>query len=390
MRHGHVTRALTGSFATASTSYVDVPGYRWDGLVPDGTYTVRAVIPLLTVEEVNQNALVRIVSVQDGTTSVVATSRGRADAASDSFSLNMAADLPNFGLAFTPGTAVTFKVQMATSVATSDVTMWTGDFFGDFLQPTLAVTDSTDRPDKHRATILRGYTATSDVVVYEGTVNETLPPVVMIHGGGAGESGSFQFQDVDLFRIPAALTAAGFRVFEPALPTSPVAGCGNAAAVTALTDLRSWAITNYDYPSTVKVGFVGLSMGMVEALAWGWRNPTLFTGAAGVIPGTNVDSLHTRNPLNITATINAAYGNDWAGNRSARDPHLNAASISPLGDRICMWYSNDDPAALQSEVIEDAAAWQARAVSLGADGHWIGPWTAEDLAVWASTTFKAS
>lgn len=389
MRHGHVARVITGSFVTASTSFVDVTGFRWDGVVPDGPFTVRAAIPTVTVEELNADAQVRIVAVQDEVTSVVAGDRGRADQAGDSFSFNMAADLPNFGLAFAPGSPITFKVQVQSSAATSDVTIWSGDFFGTFLQPALIVTDSTDRPDKHRASILRGYTGTSDVVVYEGDVNETLPPVVMVHGGGAGAT-TFQFQDQDLARIPAALTAAGFRVFEPALPTSPVAGCGNAAAVTALTNLRSWIITNYDYASAIKVGFVGLSMGMVEALAWGWRNPTLFAGAAGVIPGTNVDSLHVRNPLGATATINAAYSNDWAGNRSARDPHLNAASILPLGDRICMWHSNDDTAALQSEVIEDARAWKARTVSLGANGHWIGTWDANDLAVWASTTFKAS
>jgi hypothetical protein len=349
---------------------------------------VRCALPLLTVEEVNQQALTRIVQVQGGTILAVAASKARADTAGDSAALTMFGEVPAFNLAPTPGSTVTYKVQVATSVATSDVTVFSGDFFGEFLRPSLTIESAKDGPDGPRCTVLRGYTATQDVLVYEGNVTQPVP-VVCIHGGGVGESGAFQFQDPLHHRVPYRLAEAGFRVFEPALPTSPVAGFGNAASVTALTNLVSWITTNYTYPSGFKVGFVGLSAGMIEALNYGWRNTTRVAGMIGVIPGTNTDSLHIRNPFGTTTTdINNAYAGDWPSNRPARDPHLNAASIRPFGDKIRMYFSSDDFAALPGEVIEDARAWGAQALSFGSYSHFTHNLQVDDLVTFAANTFR--
>jgi len=387
----HVSRVLDGSFVTASTSYVDLPGVRADITVPPEPYTVRATAPLISIEETGQQALFRLVQIDSaGTTVNVASDRTRSDVAGDTCSLLMSADVPAHNLAPTVGTRVTYKLQVATSVATSDVTIWSGDFFGEFLRPEIVVETARDGADLPRASIRRGYTGTSDIVVYEGTVTRDVP-VVMIHGGGAGESGSFQFQDQRFSKITYGLAQAGFRVFEPALPTSPVAGCGNAAAVTALTNLRSWLITNYGYRSNVRVGYVGLSVGMVEALVWSWNNPTLFAGIAGVVGATDLDSLHDRNALGVmAANIEAAYGGlaAWDAAKPTRDPHVNAALIRPLGDRIRIWFSTDDPVVLPAETRADVDAWGAQSTAFGSAGHGVGAWEPDDLVIWANNTFR--
>jgi hypothetical protein len=111
---------VDANFTTASTSFVDLPGATATFTVPDRPFAVFLQLPVF-VEEANQGGDIQILT---GSTVVTAAAINRQSIAgpSNTMAFGFQAPLPVWNP--TPGTSVTVKVQMKSSVATSDLTVF--------------------------------------------------------------------------------------------------------------------------------------------------------------------------------------------------------------------------------------------------------------------------
>lgn len=127
--HGGGTRLalaeVSTNFVTASTAFVDVPGATFTLTVPNRPYDIDAQVAVI-IEEAAQHAEARIVA---GSQQLV-TARASSRFAGDLRTLKMDCPVPGWIHAPTPGTQVTYKVQVQTSVATSDATVLADLGFG--------------------------------------------------------------------------------------------------------------------------------------------------------------------------------------------------------------------------------------------------------------------
>lgn len=116
---------VSANFTTASTTFVDLPGATATFTVPSRPFAVFAQIPVF-VEEANQDGDVQILA---GSTVVTAAKIPRQAIAgpSNTMAFGFQAPLPVWNP--TAGTSVTVKVQLKSSVATSDLTVFV-DFAG--------------------------------------------------------------------------------------------------------------------------------------------------------------------------------------------------------------------------------------------------------------------
>ena len=116
---------VSANFTTASTSFVDLPGATATFTVPDRPFAVFAQIPVF-VEEANQGGDLQLLA---GSTVVTAAAIPRQSIAGPSNTMAFGSQAPLPVWNPTPGSNVTVKVQMKSSVATSDLTVFV-DFGG--------------------------------------------------------------------------------------------------------------------------------------------------------------------------------------------------------------------------------------------------------------------
>jgi hypothetical protein len=116
---------VAANFTTASTTYVDLPGATATFTIPARPFAVFLQLPVF-VEESNASGDIQILA---GSTVVTAAAINRQTIAgpSNTMAFGFQAPLPIWNP--TPGTSVTVKVQMKSSVATSDLTVFV-DFGG--------------------------------------------------------------------------------------------------------------------------------------------------------------------------------------------------------------------------------------------------------------------
>ncbi len=120
---------VSANFSTASTTFVDVPGASITFIVPSRPFVVTFSVPV-NVEEAGQGAEMRIVGGATPT-QIDWDFTPRATVAGQVFKQFLRARVPCPTFTPTPGTSVTFKGQVRTIVATSDVSIVV-DFGGPF------------------------------------------------------------------------------------------------------------------------------------------------------------------------------------------------------------------------------------------------------------------
>lgn len=221
------------------------------------------------------------------------------------------------------------------------------------------------------------------ISVWRGSKVTGGVPVILVHGYQAD---AFQwFFPSSAGRTAPIIGESGLTAYGSDL--GGPATWGNSAMVDAIDDVIAWGAANYG-TRTDKVAFYAGSHG-ATALNWIWRNPTKLAACALSIPAVSLQGLHDRNPepiLGIAASIEAAYGG-LAGYNAAlptRDPSHpnNTAQLAPLASRIKLWYSTNDNIIAVSEVLAFGAATGIPLVSVGAQGHSLGPTANQDVMDW--------
>lgn len=118
---------VAANFTTASTSYVDIPGATCTFTVPDnGKLVAEAWLPLL-VEESARNGDIRM--VYGATPSLITADTVRSATTNQAMSFHLRAALPAPIWTPAPGSVQTVKLQMKTSIASSDLSVFV-DFAG--------------------------------------------------------------------------------------------------------------------------------------------------------------------------------------------------------------------------------------------------------------------
>ncbi len=116
---------IATNFATASTSYVDVPGGAITFTVPNRPWVLNARNPL-TIGEANRFANMRIATSAGA---VIIEDTLRSATAGQQATNSMRAPIPASTYNPTPGTSVTVKLQVKSEVGTSTITVFV-DFLG--------------------------------------------------------------------------------------------------------------------------------------------------------------------------------------------------------------------------------------------------------------------
>ncbi len=116
---------ITSNFLTASTSLVDITGLTSGPVViPEGPFCVEVVVPLL-MEESGTTGTITLL----GGSTTLGSDDVRSGAATVGDNLRITHRIPSSMYAPAPGSSVTFKCQLKTSVATSDASVFV-DFAG--------------------------------------------------------------------------------------------------------------------------------------------------------------------------------------------------------------------------------------------------------------------
>lgn len=236
----------------------------------------------------------------------------------------------------------------------------------------------------HVSILRTGYTdhGSELVSIWHGSRPTGGVPVILVHG---------YLADALQWYVPASsgttapqigganLTAYGSDLGGPAT-------WGNQAMIDAIDDQIAWGAATYG-TRTDKVALYAGSHG-ATALNWVWRNPSKLVACALTIPAVSLQGLHDRDPvgLGIAASIEAAYGG-LAGYLAALPTHdpshpNNTAQLAPLKDKLRIWYSTNDNVIDPQWVTAFAAATGITAVSVGAQGHSLGPTANQDVLDW--------
>lgn len=142
---------------------------------------------------------------------------------------------------------------------------------------------------------------------------------------------------------------------------------GNDTAMSRITDAVTYAGTlGYD---TDKVGLWGESMGHMNVYNWAHRNPTKVAAIIGMIPLCDAQAVYDGDIGGLASDMDAAYGGNWAGNASTRDPKQILGIVSGLNWRI--YYASDDPLVPAADAVALAAALgkSSQAFNMGPGGH---------------------
>lgn len=233
------------------------------------------------------------------------------------------------------------------------------------------------------------YTSTGSeaAVVVHGRNRPGGTPVILCHGYNIGalqwyaSEGEMAHRMCDAFEVTAVGADLG-----------GTSTWGNAASITALDALITWAGTNHN-TSTSKVALYGTSHGALTALNWAMRNPSKVAAIALTIPAVSLQGIHDRDPaaLGLQAAIDAAYTNHagYLAALSARDPSTadNLRTLRALGPVTRVWYSTTDNIIDVPEVTTFGAGTGATLTSIGAQGHGLGTSQAE-VADWLGRMTK--
>jgi pimeloyl-ACP methyl ester carboxylesterase len=212
-------------------------------------------------------------------------------------------------------------------------------------------------------------TGAEAAVVVHGRNRPGGTPIVLCHGYNVGA--------LQWYNAEGEMAHRACETFDITAIGADLGGTstwGNAASITALDALITWAGTNYN-TSTSKVALYGTSHGALTALNWAMRNPSKVAAMALTIPAVSLQGIHDRDPasLGLAAAIDTAYTNH-AGYLTAlptRDPSTatNLRTLRDLGPITRIWYSTNDNVIDPTEVTTFASGTGSTLTSIGAQGH---------------------
>lgn len=117
-----------------------------------------------------------------------------------------------------------------------------------------------------------------------------------------------------------------------------------------------------------RVSWIADSMGASLALRWAWLNPDRIGGIVTRLAAVDLDSLVSRDPSGVGATIESAFDNDWATNAPFVDPAQNTAKLARFADRWLTLWSTDDPL-MVGEDVDTADGVEASSLPIGELAH---------------------
>ena len=233
----------------------------------------------------------------------------------------------------------------------------------------------------------RYHTGEIDLTIVGNTYQGNGPLVVVCHGAG---NPSATDNDTPAHRQDLELLAdTGCVVVVPDFTGS---GCtwGNDTALARIAEVRTYAAATWDADLT-RMGFIADSAGVMDALNYHWRNPSLVKATVARIPVVAADLLHDRNAL-LGGLIDTAYTNGagWDAAKANRDPSASgpAALIEAVADNVRVYYSTDDSIVLPSDVTAFNAATGVRCIPIGAVGHTFNQIHAQAQAAWLWNRFN--
>lgn len=147
---------------------------------------------------------------------------------------------------------------------------------------------------------------------------------------------------------------------------------GNQDVQDSIDDALDWLSDRFG-THTDQVALAGFSAGAPGALNWAAQdgNAERVAAVAIVVPAVDVAYLHDDDVLGLASEIEDAYGGSasYETNLALYDPALRQADYTPFADRLCAFYSDDDPVIPSSQVTDFAEAVGCDARSLGDVGH---------------------
>lgn len=195
----------------------------------------------------------------------------------------------------------------------------------------------------------------------------SVPAIYCHHATGTARSAILPTSETDfsIRRIIEAVTLAG----HPVIATDQ-GGASNWGADPAPARMDGALARIGEFGArTDRVLLLADSMGAVVALNWARANPELVAAVALLVPVVNMEHAHDNASAPLPANIEAAYGGNAAylAALATRNPFEHQEAYAEMPIRL--WYSDDDPTAAASQVLEFAEGSDSDAVSMGAVGH---------------------
>lgn len=210
-------------------------------------------------------------------------------------------------------------------------------------------------------------------------------PIVLVIPGVAGVAFDYTMdatRHIDWWRRLTRLAEAGCVVCVGTFAAQGDGGSswGNLAGRDLLDDaIAMCSAAPYDGDSS-RIGILADSEGGDLGLNYAWRHTDDVLAVVTYLTPPDVDSLYNVNVI-VEDTVDTAFADygGWEANKAAHDPALNHASITPIADRIRMYYSTNDGLAPEADHLALAASTGVEVGSLGAIAHDVGTTGVVDL-----------
>lgn len=189
--------------------------------------------------------------------------------------------------------------------------------------------------------------------VFDGT----SPGVLYCHGAAGTALEPQLYADFD-WRPVHALAEAGFIILAGTWG-GPIWGADGVVDLMAGGD--DWLQNN-----GARVGPIGLwgcSMGFTNVATYADAEPLRPGAILGVVPVCDTTNVYDDNP-SLQASMDAAYGGDFANNGADRSPHVVLPAIPEVGDMTLIRYSSDDVVCKPADALALATAIGAEVVDL--------------------------
>ena len=159
-------------------------------------------------------------------------------------------------------------------------------------------------------------------------------------------------------------------------------GWGRDATMTAITAAYNWLVdSTKGAAKTGKVALIGASMGALNAVNWAYRNPTLVSCIALIIPAIDLQDIYVndRGP-GLQATISSVWGG--APPYSTRSPLLLASSLAGIPTHVWAASGGSDPVTpsfATNTTFCTSVGGDSKVHDMGAVGHTVGAVSTDEV-----------
>lgn len=187
---------------------------------------------------------------------------------------------------------------------------------------------------------------------------------VIFFTGGPGDARDHLTTPASGSHITPVLTRVGFAVIGAAFGGGSL--WGNDVSQTRIGQV--WTQVKAEVaPKTDKFIGIGVSKGYTALDNYARANPANVAALVGIVPVVDLTDIRDNNRAGAQASIDAAYGGNYAAQKATHDPALNAGSRPAIPTLLL--YGTDDQTVLAAKVQAFAAAASLTARSLGAFDH---------------------